>query len=107
MSLASGPVKATFLNAIPHVIWPNKPDLNLGNNYMHEINGQPLDEGDTTTGISFSPTGEGYHWAKWVGIFVVAPLLWLLLFMVYDSLVGDVRASPWASCHGPVESHRA
>jgi len=89
------PVKAVFLNAIPHVIWPNKPDLNLGNNYMHEINGQPMNVGDTTTGISFSPTGEGYHWAKWVGILVVAPLLWLLLFIVYDSLLGDIRASPW------------
>jgi hypothetical protein len=89
------PVKAVFLNAIPHVIWPNKPDIRLGNNYAHEINGQPLDQGDTTTGISYSPTGEGYHWAKWVGILVVAPLLWLLLFIVYDSLFGDIRASPW------------
>ena len=89
------PVKATFLNAIPHVIWPNKPDLILGNNYMHEINGQPMNVGDTTTGISFSATGEAYHWAKWVGILVVAPLLWLLLFIVYDSLLGDIRASPW------------
>jgi hypothetical protein len=89
------PIKATFLNAIPHVIWPDKPDIRLGNNYMHEINGEPLDVGDTTTGISFSPTGEGYHWAKWVGIFVVAPLLWLLLFVVLDSLIGDIRTSPW------------
>jgi hypothetical protein len=89
------PVKASFLNAIPHVIWPDKPDIRLGNNYMHEINGEPLDEGDTTTGISFSATGEGYHWAKWFGILVVAPLLWLLLFVVYDSLFGDIRTSPW------------
>jgi hypothetical protein len=89
------PIKACFLNAIPHVIWPNKPDIRLGNNYMHEIIGEPLDEGDTTTGISFSATAEGYHWAKWVGIFVVAPLIWLLLFLVYDSLFGDIRTSPW------------
>ena len=101
------PVKATFLNAIPHVIWPNKPDLNLGNNYMHEINGQPLDVGDTTTGISFSPTGEGYHWAKWVGILVVAPLLWLLLFVVLDSLIGDIRTSPWGLLVLALLSHTA
>ena len=101
------PVKATFLNAIPHVIWPNKPDLNLGNNYMHEINGQPLDEGDTTTGISFSATGEAYHWAKWVGIFVVAPLLWLLLFVVLDSLIGDIRTSPWGLLVLALLSHTA
>lgn len=89
------PLKACFLNAIPHVIWPNKPDLNLGNMYAHEIKGQDIDEGDTSTGISFSPTGEAYHWAKWVGIFVTAPLVWLLLFIIYDSLIGDIRASPW------------
>jgi hypothetical protein len=89
------PLKASFLNAIPHVIWPNKPGFNLGNNYMHEINGQNMDEGDTTTGISFSATGEAYHWAKWFGIFVIAPFVWLLLFIIYDSLIGDIRASPW------------
>ena len=101
------PVKAVFLNAIPHVIWPNKPDLNLGNNYMHEINGQPLDEGDTTTGISFSATGEAYHWAKWIGILVVAPLLWLLLFVVLDSLIGDIRTSPWGLLVLALLSHTA
>jgi hypothetical protein len=62
---------------------------------MHEINGQNMDEGDTTTGISFSATGEAYHWAKWFGIFVIAPFVWLLLFIIYDSLIGDIRASPW------------
>jgi hypothetical protein len=89
------PLKACFLNAIPHVIWPNKPDLNLGNMYAHEIKGQDIGQGDTTTGISFSPTGEAYHWAKWVGIFVTAPFVWLLVFIIYDSLIGDIRGSPW------------
>jgi len=88
------PVKALFLNAIPHVLWPNKPDLRLGNTYMHEYLPN-MPEEDTTTGISHSPTAESYHWAKWVGVLVVAPLLWLMLFLVYDSLFGDLRASPW------------
>ncbi|HUD23589.1 MAG TPA: hypothetical protein VMQ60_12160 [Acidobacteriaceae bacterium] len=87
------PIKAVFLNAVPHVIWPNKPDLRLGNTYAHEFTNIPAD--DTTTGISFSPTSEVYHWAKWVGVLVVAPLLWLMLFLVYDTLFGDLRASPW------------
>jgi hypothetical protein len=101
------PIKAVFLNAIPHVIWPNKPPLILGNNYMHEINGQPLDEGDTSTGISFSATGEAYHWAKWVGILVVAPLIWLLLFVALDSLIGDIRTSPWGLLVLAMLSHTA
>ena len=55
-----------------------------------------------------APPAEGYHWAKWVGIFVVAPLLWFLLFIVYDSLVGDVRASPWGLLVvARLSSHRA
>lgn len=101
------PIKAVFLNAIPHVIWPNKPDIRLGNNYMHEINGQPMDVGDTTTGISFSATGEAYHWAKWFGIFVIAPLIWLLLFVVLDSLIGDIRTSPWGLLVLALLSHTA
>jgi len=88
------PVKAVFLNVIPHAIWPNKPDLRLGNTYMHEYSpNMPVE--DTTTGISYSPTAESYHWAKWIGVLVVAPLLWLMLFLVYNSLFGDLRASPW------------
>jgi hypothetical protein len=87
------PITASFLNAIPHVFWPDKPELNFGNTYAHEIGG--LSDEDTSTGISFSPTAEAYHMGKWIGVFVAAPLLWFLLFFVFDSLFGDLRASPW------------
>jgi hypothetical protein len=87
------PITASFLNAVPHVFWPDKPDLNFGNIYAHEIGG--LSEEDTTTGISFSPTAEAYHMGKWIGVLVAAPLLWFLLFFVFDSLFGDVRTTPW------------
>jgi hypothetical protein len=87
------PIRATLLNAVPHVLWPNKPDLNFGNLYQHEIGGIP--DQDTSTGISFSPTAEAYHMDKWVGVLVAAPLVWFVLFIVFDSLFGDLRASPW------------
>jgi hypothetical protein len=87
------PIGAAFLNAIPHFIYPNKPTLNFGNVYAHEIGG--LSEDDTTTGISFSPTSEAYHMARWEGVFLVAPLVWLLFFVVLDSLFGDLRSTPW------------
>jgi hypothetical protein len=87
------PIEASFLNVIPHFLWKNKPTWNFGNLYFHEMGG--LSEDDTTTGIAFSPTGEAYHLAKWTGILVVAPLLWCLFFFVFDSLLGDLRASPW------------
>ena len=99
------PLPAMALNAIPHVFWPNKPDFNFGNLYAHEIGGMP--EEDTSTGISFSPTSEAYHMGKWVGIFVAAPLMWLLLFLETDSLFGDVRTSPWGLLVLAAISHTA
>lgn len=87
------PLYDEMLNAIPHVFWPEKPSYAFGNVYAHEIGGIP-DE-DTTTGISFSPTGEAYHLAKWKGIFIIAPLLWFTLFTVYDALFGKLTATPW------------
>jgi hypothetical protein len=89
------PIKIAFFNVIPHFIWRNKPGMNAGNAYSHEIIGEPLSEGDTTTGISFSPTGEAYHLARWTGVLVIAPLLWCLFFVVFDSVLGDLRATPW------------
>ena len=87
------PILVDFENLIPHVFWPNKPTPFFGNAFAHEVGG--LSEDDTTTGVSFSPSGEAYHLAKWVGVLVVAPLVWILLFVTMDSLCGDVRRSPW------------
>ncbi len=99
------PIKAEFLNAIPHVFWPDKPDINFGNLYAHEIGG--MSDEDTSTGISFSPTAEAYHMERWVGVLVVAPLVWFLLFVVYDSLLGDLRATPWGLLVVALFSHTA
>ncbi len=87
------PILVDFENLIPHVFWPNKPTPFYGNAFAHEIGG--LSEDDTTTGVSFSPSGEAFHLDKWVGLLVVAPLVWILLFVTMDSLCGDVRRSPW------------
>jgi hypothetical protein len=87
------PVLFSFENLVPHVFWPDKPAIGFGNLYAHEIGGSLGD--DYTTGISYSPAGEGFHMARWVGIFIVAPLLWIMLFTLFDSLCGDVRESPW------------
>jgi hypothetical protein len=89
------PIIESFVNVVPHFIWPSKPLPKFtGNYYAHELGGLVSDE-DTATGISFSPTAEAFHIARWVGIFIVAPLLWFLLFVIFDSLLGDLRASAW------------
>lgn len=87
------PILASFVNIVPHVIWPNKPNINYGNVYLHELGG--LSDEDNTTGISFSPTAEAYHMGKWVGVLIVAPLIWFLVFVVFDSVFGDLRTTPW------------
>jgi len=89
------PIYMSFGNLVPHFIWAGKPTPIGGNAYAHQIGGV-IAENDTTTGISFSPTGEAYHLEAWLGIFLLAPALWIMLFVLFDSLCGDARSSPWA-----------
>ena len=88
-----GPVYFTYINIVPHFLWPSKPTIGFGNVFAHEIG--VLAENDETTGISFSPVGEAYHEAAWWGVGLLLPGIVFLLFLVTDSLAGDVRISPW------------
>lgn len=88
------PILYTFENLIPHFIWHDKPLINYNTMYGQEIG--LVNEGDETTGISFSPASDAYYEAGWVGVFVLFPWLLLALFVVTDSLNGDTRASPFS-----------
>lgn len=89
-----------FINWIPHFIWHDKDKyappggLNAGNYYAHEVGGL-LSPDDFSTGISFSPTGEAFHLEGWLGILLLAPIVWFLLFTSIDSICGDLRRSPY------------
>jgi hypothetical protein len=87
------PLWYSVYNAVPRVFWPGKPIYEFGNLYAHEVGG--LADDDFTTGISFSAAGQAYHMAKWFGVFVIAPPIFILFFAYFDSLCGDVRKSPW------------
>ncbi|HEY0264346.1 MAG TPA: hypothetical protein VGC07_07465 [Granulicella sp.] len=89
------PTLFSFENLIPHVIWRSKPTIGFSNIYGHEagIIGNPE---DTTTGIAFSPAGEAYHQAKWVGLLVIYPLLLIMMFFTADLCFGDTRESPFS-----------
>lgn len=87
------PIIMQVENMVPHVLWPNKPTVNFGNLYAHEIG--MIGPEDFTTGVSFSPVGEAFRVGRWMGVFVVAPVLWTMAFILYDSLCGDVRKYPW------------
>jgi hypothetical protein len=88
------PIYVSISNLIPHVFWPDKPVMLVGNVYAHEVGGIVSDD-DISTGISFSPSGEAFHLAGWAGIFILAPIIWSILFIIFDSVCGDTRKSPW------------
>jgi hypothetical protein len=86
------PVIFGFINVIPHFIYRDKPKIGFGNVYAHEINILPPD--DDTTGISFSPSADAYHEGRLLGVLLVEFLMFTLVFLVLDSVIGDVRANP-------------
>jgi hypothetical protein len=88
------PTFISYVNVVPRFIWKDKPLLNYGNSYSHEIG--ILDESDTTTGISFSPIADAFHQASWFGVMVVFPPVIFLYFFITDSLTGSIRDSPYA-----------
>jgi hypothetical protein len=93
--LGIGPVEDDFLNFIPHVIAPNKADPLTGNFYAHEVGGMVADD-DTGTGISFSPVAEAFRTDRWIGLFLILPGVWLLLFASTEFICGDARQAPWS-----------
>jgi hypothetical protein len=99
------PIIMGLENLIPRFLWPNKPNVNFGNLYAHQMGSLAAD--DTTTGISFSAAGEAYHIGQWIGIFFWAPLLWIVFFTLFDSLCGDTRISPWGLLLCAVFAHIA
>jgi hypothetical protein len=101
-----GVLPSYFANWIPHFLWPNKPVFMSGNYYAHMIGGIVSEE-DYSTGISFTPSGEAFQLAGWAGIFVVAPVIWIMLFTIFDSICGDVRLSPWGLLAIPMYAHLA
>jgi hypothetical protein len=86
------PIFVGFENLIPHVFFPNKPMTLIGNVYGHQIGILPDD--DETTGISFSPSADAYREGLVMGVIVAEPLLLMLIFVILDSVIGDVRLNP-------------
>jgi hypothetical protein len=89
------PLVVYFENWVPHIINPNKVEASKvgGNRYAHEL-GQ-IAEGDTTTGISYSPSAEAFHIDGWTCVLAVQPFIYLLVFVTTDAVCGDLRRQPW------------
>jgi hypothetical protein len=87
------PMVQAFQNLVPHFIWADKPQVGIGNIFAHEVG--ILAEEDESTGVSFSSTASAFHLAGWKGLFLLAPAVWFSLFVIFDSLCGDVRKTPW------------
>jgi hypothetical protein len=94
-----------FANLVPHFIWQDKPQFHSGNDFAHQVG--VLADDDTTTGVSFSPAADAYAFLGVVGVFILAPILWIILFTLFDSLCGDLRQAPWGLLVALVYSHLA
>ena len=99
------PMVYAIENIIPHFLWKDKPQIGFGNLYTHEMGG--LADDDFTTGISFTPSGEAFHMARWTGVLLIAPIVWACFFTLYDSLCGDTRKSPWGLLATVMVAHQA
>lgn len=94
----TGPVGPKYLiqgfeMVIPHMLWPSRVSLSLGNIYGRET-GQTGEE-DYTTSVAFAPIGDAYREFGWSGIFVVMPMLYFFTFIILNNVFGDARESPW------------
>jgi len=87
------PTYYSYLNLLPHFLYPDKPSVGFGNLYARQMGMIP--EHDDSTGISFGPVADAYHQVKWYGVFVLLPVVLFILFALTDALTGDVRSSPW------------
>jgi hypothetical protein len=99
------PMVQAFENLVPHFIWKDKPRGLIGNVFAHEVG--ILAEADESTGVSFSSTASSFHLAGWKGLFLLAPAVWFFLFLIFDSLCGDVRKTPWGLLVIVLFSHAA
>jgi hypothetical protein len=88
------PMYTAYANIIPHFLWKNKPSLNGGNAYAHELGG--VADEDTTTGVSFSATADAFHEASWLGLLLLMPVNLFICFLTIDSVAGSARYSQFA-----------
>ncbi len=86
------PLIEGFEAMIPHFLWPNKPVAFYGNTYAHEIG--ILGDNDNLTGVSFSPSADAYHEGGIIGVLITESGVLILIFLVLDSVIGDVRLNP-------------
>ncbi|AFL89820.1 hypothetical protein Terro_3606 [Terriglobus roseus DSM 18391] len=99
-------VYATYLmNSVPHLFFPDKPNILWGNEFAHEIG--MLSPADHTTSISFSPFSDAYHVGQWQVIFFIAPFMFFVLFYVTDSVAGSTNQTAWALLYVLYFSHTA
>jgi len=82
-----------FEMVIPHMLWPGRATLSLGNIYGRETS--ETGEEDYTTAVAFAPVGDAYRELGWSGVVVVMPIMYFFTFIILNGVFGDARESPW------------
>ena len=68
------PIFLQIEGLIPHFSGPKSPIIDSANSMP--MKWAWLGDDDITTGVSFSPVGEAFRVGRWMGIFLVAPVIW-------------------------------
>lgn len=94
----TGPIGTEYLiegfeMVIPHMIWPGRANLSLGNIYGRETSETGSE--DYTTAVAFAPIGDAYRELGWSGVVVVMPIMYFFTFIILNGVFGDARESPW------------
>jgi hypothetical protein len=94
----TGPVGPQYLiggfeMVVPHMLWPSRANVSLGNIYGRET-GEAGQE-DYTTAVAFAPVGDAFREFGWSGIVVVMPIMYFFTFIFLNNVFGDARESPW------------
>lgn len=84
---------AGFAMVVPHILWPGRVTLSLGNIYGRET-GEAGSE-DYVTSVAFAPIGDAFREFGWSGIVVVMPIMYFFTFIILNGVFGDARESPW------------
>ena len=95
-----------FLSVIPHMLWPDRPQVITSNELGHKA-GFAMEEEDTTTGIEIGSPALFYDLGGWLALVVYTILEFSGFFYVTRRIIGTAESGVWALVPIGVEAHAA
>jgi hypothetical protein len=84
-----------FVALVPHVIWPDRPEVITSNEVGHKA-GFHISDADTTTGLEIGSPALFYDLGGWIALVVYSILSFSGFFFVTRRIVGAAEKGIWA-----------